>query len=151
MSALDFDNLKNGSGGRRKEKKRKFSHRLFPPKMTYVSSTFPQLKVPQTAYISTKILLITSHFFIPLVSPVLQMLVGAWLVNPADVFQQCIYPPYHPDWRILSSSTWCPASRITPDGPVNLNLDYTLESSGKALENKSHFPGCALGQFLQNR
>lgn len=151
-ASIGFLQLKNGE----KKKKRlgEVFFFFFIENDTFFS-IFPQFtsssQAPQMIYVSKKILLTTSHFL----HCWFHICCKCWLGSSCPIllifFQQFTHH------LILVGTShlymWCPASLVTPDGPVNLSLDSTLESSGKALgkkKKKSSFPGCPLDQLHPN-
>lgn len=118
----------------KKTGKRRKTHRFFPLSMTYISFLFFfSWQVPQITYISKKSFLPPAVFYTAGFTCVVRV---GW----GPTAQLCWFFPTMLIGISHLSSMWCPDSPIIPDGPVNLNLDYTLESSGEALEGEKNNP-----------
>lgn len=123
-----------------KDREKKNDTGFFPSNETYVSSIFFfSWQVPQITYMSKKSFLPPAIFYTAGVTHVVRVGWGP-TAQSRWFFQQCIHH-LHLIGTSQLSSMWCPDSLIMPDGPVNLNLDYALESSGEALgENQTNQP-----------
>lgn len=120
--------------GHWKTRKGKMTHSFFPLNTTYVSFLFFfSGQVPQIADMSKISILPPAVFYTAGFTCVVRAQLPI-LLFPQSIRYLILIGTSH------LSSMWC---LITPDGPVNLNLDYILESSGDALggeiDKPTHF------------